>query len=111
MNDDPLDHAEQSKPAVGDQAMSAAKTKRVRLINQPPPAPGAAFPAGPPRSPPGNRPPPSSATSRLDPYILRWKGDATDPSKADVALLRTHYAKGGLRLVRDAVGLRLESQR
>jgi len=87
--------------------MSAAKTKRVRLINQPPPAPGAALPAGPPRSPPG----PSSATSRLDPYILRWKGDATDPSKADVALLRTHYAKGGLRLVRDAVGLRLESQR
>ncbi len=46
-----------------------------------------------------------------DPYILRWKGDASDPSKADVALLRAHYAKQGLSLVRDTVGLRLEAKR
>lgn len=46
-----------------------------------------------------------------NPYILRWKVDATNPSTADVALLRAHYAKQGLRLVRDSVGLRLETKR
>ncbi len=96
----------------------SALTDQSPPTRQPSPAAGRPPSSSPRASPPlalscqpGSRQRGSTATSRLDPYILRWKGDATDPSKADVALLRAHYAKQGLSLVRDTVGLRLEAKR